>query len=45
MLESAERRPLEEFVPNPDWDVEAHIAEIREGRDKDPWDGISSDDD
>lgn len=37
-LESVERRPLEEFVPITDWDVEAHIAEIREGRDSDPWD-------
>ncbi len=36
-LESVERRPLEEFVPNLDWDVEAHIAEIRDGRDDDPW--------
>jgi len=37
-LESVQRRPLEEFVPITDWDVEAHIAEIREGRDQDPWD-------
>jgi prevent-host-death family protein len=44
-LKTVERRPLEEFVPNPDWDVEAHIREIREGRDKDPWEGIISDDD
>ena len=40
MLETVERGSLEEYVPNPDWDVEAHIAEIREGRDKNPWEGI-----
>lgn len=37
-LESVERRPLEEFVPNPEWDVEAHIAEIRADKAEDAWD-------
>jgi prevent-host-death family protein len=27
----------ERFTPSADWDVEAHIAEIRAGRDDDPW--------
>jgi len=44
-LESVKRRPLEEFVPVTDWDVEAHIAEIREGRDNDPWDRYDRRDD
>jgi len=31
---------FEEFVPNPDWDADAHIAEIREGRDRDRWEEV-----
>ena len=38
-LEEARGKP---FVPAPPghWDVEAHIAEIRAGRDEDVWDRI-----
>ncbi len=39
-FEAVEDTPLSEFRPVLDWDVEAHIAEIREGRDSDPWDRV-----
>jgi len=40
-LEAARGRPWPaEFGPHPDWDVEAHIAEIRAGRDDDVWDRV-----
>ncbi len=42
-LEAARGKPWpDKFEPNPDWDVEAHIAEIREGRDVDVWDRIEA---
>lgn len=36
-LDEAKGKPLL-TVPAGHWDVEAHIAEIREGRDRDVWD-------
>ncbi len=33
--------PPPDYVPSTDWDAEAHIAEIREGRDRDHWDDVS----
>ncbi len=31
---------FKDFKPNPDWDADAHVAEIREGRDRDRWDDV-----
>lgn len=40
-LEAARAKPSRlHFDPNPGWDPEAHIAEIRAGRDIDPWDRL-----
>jgi prevent-host-death family protein len=45
-LEDARGKPLpDKFEPHPDWDVDAHIAEIRAGRDLDVWDRIASEHD
>lgn len=42
-LEDARGKPLpDKFEPHPAWDVEAHIAEIRAGREADVWDRIKS---
>ncbi len=38
-LDEAKGKPLI-TVPAGEWDVEAHVAEIREGRDRDVWDRI-----
>ncbi|TAL45303.1 MAG: type II toxin-antitoxin system Phd/YefM family antitoxin [Salinibacterium sp.] len=38
-LEEARGKPLL-VVPAEHWDVDAHVAEIREMRDDDPWQGI-----
>lgn len=37
-IEAARGKPLPDFPTSSEWDAEAHIAEIREGRDYDPWD-------
>lgn len=31
---------FEDFKGNPAWDADAHIAEIRRDRDRDPWDDL-----
>lgn len=39
-LDAAKGKPLLPVPLDTEWDVEAHIAEIREGRDRDVWDRI-----
>jgi len=40
-IEAARGKPWpENFTPSPGWDSEAHLAEIRAGRDVDVWDRI-----
>ena len=31
---------FEDFTPNPDYDADAHVAEIRRDRDRDHWDEV-----
>ena len=39
-LEEARGKPLLPIPLNTEWDVDAHVAEIRAGRDDDVWDRI-----